>query len=130
MRDDADPFLILANRLGLDIALARATCHLFVRFHGDDRQIINLEATSGALPARDSWLRETRRVSQLGIDTGFYMRSLNRREAIATMAFTVVQHLTAQRRWREAIAVSEIIIRNDPTNGMALAQQGHAYFHF
>lgn len=121
-------FLILADRLGLDIALARATCHLFVRCRGENGQITNLETTSGALPARDSWLCETRRVSQRGIETGFYMRSLSRREANGTMALTLVEHLMEQQRFREAIAVSELLVQNDPTNGISLAHQGQAYF--
>lgn len=55
-------FLILAGKIGLEIALTRGPSHLFVRHHTSE-QITNLETTSGALPARDIWIRQTRRVS-------------------------------------------------------------------
>ncbi len=54
------------------------------------------------------------------------MRSLPRREAIATMALTVVEHLMAQRRYRDALAVADLIARHSPRNGFAWAQQGQA----
>jgi len=55
-------FLILADKLGLDIALAMAPAHFFVRYRDESRRVINLEPTSGALPARDIWIRQTRQV--------------------------------------------------------------------
>lgn len=119
-------FLVLASKLGLEIALARATSHLFVRHHVGE-QITNLETTSGALPARDTWICQTRRVSQRGIDSGLYMRSLSRREAVGTMALVVVEYLMAHRRYRDAIAVTELLSRNDGTDGISLAHQGNAY---
>lgn len=121
-------FLILADRLGLDVALARAPSHLFVRHRDEDGRITNLETTSGALPARDVWIRQSRNVSQLGVDTGFYMRSLTRRECVGAMALIVVEHLMDEGRYREAIAVAELISRNDPTDGFSLAHQGQACF--
>lgn len=61
------------------------------------------------------------------MESGFYMRSLSRREALAAMALMVVEYLMAQERCREAITVTEIILRHNPRDGMAWANQGNAY---
>lgn len=119
--------LILADKLGLDTALALAPVHMFVRYRRDDRQVINLETTSGAQPARDIWICESRNVSDLGIETGFYMRSLSRREGVAAMALTVIEHLTGQRRYDEAIATSEIVLQHAPSNGFGWAHIAYCY---
>ncbi len=52
-------FLILADRLRIDVSLAMAANHLFVRWRNENGKIVNLETTSGANPARDEWLRQT-----------------------------------------------------------------------
>lgn len=94
-------FLILADRLGLDLSLAMAAAHFFVRWRDEEGRTVNLETTSGANPARDIWLREAVGYTDRGVESGFYMRSLPRREAVAAMALTLVEHLMAERRFRE-----------------------------
>ena len=120
-------FLILADKLGLDMALAVAPVHFYLRYRDESGRIINLETTSGALPARDEWIRQTRQVSDRGIETGFYMRSLSRREGVAAMASTLVEYLMGQRRFHEAVAVSQIILRHNPRDGIVWAKLGSAY---
>jgi regulator of sirC expression with transglutaminase-like and TPR domain len=119
-------FLILADKLGLDMSLAMAPAHLFLRWRDEGGRVTNLETTSGADPARGVWIREVRGVTDRGVASGFYMRSLTRREGIAAMALTVVEHLMAQRRLREALTVTELILRCNPRDGMAWANQGQA----
>lgn len=120
-------FLILAEKLDLRMALAAAPNHLFLRWHRPDGVVVNLEATSGAQPARDEWIRLNRPMSDRAIASGLYMRSLTRRETAATMATTLLQHLMDSRRFEEAIAVSEIILRHNPSDGLTLANQGNAF---
>jgi tetratricopeptide (TPR) repeat protein len=104
-----------------------APVHFYLRHRDESGRITNLETTSGALPARDVWIRQTRQVSDRGIETGFYMRSLSRREGVAAMALTIVEHLMGQRQFREAVAVLEIILRHNPRDGIAWANLGNAY---
>jgi regulator of sirC expression with transglutaminase-like and TPR domain len=120
-------FLILADRLQLPMALAAAPNHLFLRWQRPDGALVNLEATSGALPARDEWIRLSRPMSDRAVASGMYLRSLTRHEAVATMATTLLQHLMDSRRFEEAVAVSEIILRHNPRDGLTLANQGNAF---
>jgi regulator of sirC expression with transglutaminase-like and TPR domain len=63
-------FLILAERIGLDMALAAAPFHIFVRHCMPDGRIINLETTSGAHPARDEWYHQLAPMSDRALASG------------------------------------------------------------
>lgn len=119
-------FLILGERLGLDVALAAAPEHLFVRYTDFSGRTINLETTSGAHPARLEWFRLCFPISDRALETGIYMRSLNKREAIAAMALTIVENLRSEGRYEEVIAVSKLVLAHDPSNVAALLWIGSA----
>jgi hypothetical protein len=52
-------FVILGQHLGIDVTAATAPKHLLVKFNSEEYgRWINLEATSGANPARDVWIRQ------------------------------------------------------------------------
>jgi regulator of sirC expression with transglutaminase-like and TPR domain len=119
-------FLILADRIGLDMSLAMAAAHLFVRWRDANGAIVNLETTSGANPARDVWLLQGGLLTEQAVASGFYRRSLPRRQAIAAMALSVVEHLMEESRYREALGVAELLVGINPRDGFAWAHQGHA----
>lgn len=110
------------------MALAMAPTHLFIMYRDEAGGVVNLEPTSGAMPARDVWIRQSRGVSDRAVASGFYMRRLGRREGVGAMAHTVVEHLVSQARYAEAIAVTEVILQHNPRDGIAWANQGNAYF--
>ena len=120
-------FLILGTRLGVDLSLAAAPLHLFVRCRIEGGPVVNLETTSGALPARDAWFRQIMPMSGLALANGLYMRSMSRTEAIAAMASTVLEHLIGGRRWAEAIAAGEAVLEHSPNDAYVLVKLGTAY---
>lgn len=122
-------FLILGERLGLDLALATAPGHLFVRYRHQSGRVLNLETTSGALPARDEWIRRGFPMTDLALKNGLYLRSLRRREAVAHMASTLNEHLMAQEQYREVIILSQIILDRWPRDIHALLSLGSAAGH-
>jgi hypothetical protein len=122
-------FLILADRLGVDIGLGMAPMHFFLRFRDGNGGEVNLEATSGALPARDAWLREQRGIGEKAVASGLYLRKLGRRESVAAIALTLVEHLMAERRYEEALEAASLIAAHAPLNALAFAHQGQACFH-
>ncbi len=113
-------FLILADKLGLDIALSRAPNHFFLKHRLDDGRVINLEPTSGAFPQRYEWLRQVRPMSDRSIQSGMYLRHLSKREGVAAMAVSVVQYLRDEGRFDETAGVSELILANNPRDGLVL----------
>lgn len=120
-------FLILAERLGLEVALASAPHHIFVRHHLSEGRIGNLETTSGAHPARDSWYRRNFPMTDRALVNGLYMRSLGRREGVALMASTVMESLASRQRHDDVIAVAGAILRHDSRADYALLAQASAY---
>lgn len=122
-------FLILADRLGVNVALAEAPLHVFVRYTAADGKPVNLEATSGALPARDQWYREKLPMTDLAASNGVYLRTLSRKESVALMANTVMEHLMDQARYGEAVEVANAILEAYPLDVQTLVRQGTAYAH-
>ncbi len=117
-------FVILAEKLGLEVALATAPLHIFVRYRTEGGRVVNLEATSGAHPARDEWYRSNMPMSDRAIASGLYMRSLSKREGVALLATTLLEHLIEQRSHSVALAVSEVILRHTPRDAYTMVKQG------
>lgn len=117
-------FLILADRLGLDVAFATAPLHAFVRYRSESGRIINIETTSGGHPSRDEWYREQMPMSDRAIESGLYLRTLSKREGVALLATTVLEHLIEQRRLTEALGVSEVILKHAPRDAYTMVKQG------
>lgn len=120
-------FLILADRLGLDVALSTAPLHVFVRYRSESGRVLNLETTSGAHPARDEWYRRHMPMTDRAIDGGLYMRSLSKREGVALLASTLLEHLMGQRRFGDALAVSDIILRHAPRDVYTMVKRGSVF---
>jgi len=119
-------FLILGERLGLDLALAQAPCHIFVRHRLEDGRVGNIETTSGGHPARAEWFGRNFALSERALESGLYMRSLSRREGVALMAVTVLEWLRAGRRHEELIEACEIVLRHHPRDAVTMVIQGSA----
>jgi hypothetical protein len=113
--------------MGLNLALSTAPLHMFLRYTDEHGREINLEATSGAYPARLAWFRLNLPMSDRSIESGLYMRTLTRREMVAHMASTVVDFLMSEHRYQDAIEVAQVILRNYPLDGYTLVKLGSAY---
>lgn len=120
-------FLILADRLGLNVGLATAPHHVFVRYTAADGRAVNLETTSGGHPARDVWYQENMPMTDLALSNGIYMRTLSRRESVATMALTVGEFLLGAGRYAEVIDVAEAIGEYAPRDVGPILLAGEAY---
>lgn len=117
-------FVILAERLGLTVALASAPEHVFVRYIDDAGRAHNIEATSGGHPARDAWIRETHRITDEAIKNGIYLRTLSKREGIGVLASTVIESLFEGQRYQEAMDVAALLLRHNSRDVAALLWLG------
>jgi len=120
-------FLIVGERMGLNLAVSTAPLHIFLRYTDEGGREINLEATSGGHPARTLWYRQNLPMTDRAIESGLYMRTLSRREAVAHMASSVVDFLMIEGRFQEAIDVAEVIRQHYPGDGYTLVKLGTAY---
>ena len=119
-------FLILADRLELDVTLAIAPLHILARYRDEAGRSLNIEASNGGQAMRDEWYRQRMNISDRAIERGLYLRSLSRRENVALMATTVLENLLEQRRFSDALAVSDVILRHSPRDGYTMVKQATA----
>ena len=63
-------------------------------------------------------------MSDRAIERGVYLRSLSRREGVALLATTVLEHLIEQRRFGEALGVAEVILEHAPGDAYTMVKLG------
>jgi regulator of sirC expression with transglutaminase-like and TPR domain len=119
-------FVVLGQRLGLDVTLAQAPLHLLVKLTDDEGQVWNLEATSGALPARDAYYRERLPITDRAVEAGLYLRPLGQEEAVAVMAEVVLGDLIEHSRYMDAMAAADLMAEHAPLDAYAVLKKGHA----
>ena len=61
------------------------------------------------------------------LESGLYMRTLSRREAVAHMASTVVDFLMIEGRFQDAIDIAEVILQHYSRDGYTLVKLGTVY---
>lgn len=119
-------FLILAERAGMNVGLATAPLHVFIRYTDPAGAMFNIEATSGGHFARDEEYRKNRPMTDRAIESGIYLRTLNKAESVAVMASTVLDFLMDQRRYQEAMDVADAILAVNPRDVYAMLKKGSA----
>ncbi len=120
-------FIILGQRLGLDVTAATAPEHIFVKYKADNGYWINLETTSGANPARDEWLRQQMPMTDDAITNGVYLRPLSKKEAVALMADTLIEHYMHKHQYEKAIEASDLVLEYSPKAVTAMIHKGASY---
>lgn len=121
-------FVILGQRLGIDVTAATAPLHILVKFKDEAGTTYNLETTSGANPARDVWYREQMPMTDEAVTNGVYLRPLTRKETVAIMVTTLAEHYFEQREFEKAITISDLTLEYYPRDVEAMVRKGSAYY--
>lgn len=121
-------FVILGQRLGLDVTISTAPLHLFVKYTDPETgTTYNLEATSGATPARDVWIRQQNPMTDASIANGLYMQRLSRRETAAVIATVVAEYLAPSQEHEKVIALSNVVLAHYAKDVGSMLRKGSAY---
>jgi regulator of sirC expression with transglutaminase-like and TPR domain len=120
-------FTMMGQSIGLDMTVATAPAHLFVKFTDEAGKTWNIETTSGGGYTRIQHYRREMPMSDLAIANGIYLRRLDEKQAVAAMAEIVISQLRKEQRWDEVLAASETILKHDPTQITALISRGSAF---
>ncbi|GKT26850.1 transglutaminase family protein [Acidovorax sp. SUPP3334] len=121
-------FIFLGQRLGLDVSLAAAPNHLFVQWRDSDGKLYNLETTSGAGFTRDAWLRQQSPMTDIALKSGIYMRPMSKKEAIVTMAETLMAFYEKQNEPYRHAAMAHFLLKYSPNDICALLNLGSMPF--
>jgi regulator of sirC expression with transglutaminase-like and TPR domain len=120
-------FVILGQRVGIDVTASTAPKHVLVKFRDELGPWINLEATSGATPARDVWIREQMPFRDEALANGLYLQPLTKKETIAVMAGTLAEHHLRHGEYEKAIAVSDLALAYYPKDVAAMLSKATGY---
>lgn len=121
-------FIILGQRLGLDVTPAMAPLHVFVKFTDDQGITHNLETTSGAGRARDQHYRDLLPITDEAVANGVFLTPLTTEQAVAVIAVVIVEDLMAQDRHHDAMAVADIVLDHYPNFAYAMVKKGTAAY--
>ncbi|SFD96419.1 transglutaminase family protein [Paracidovorax konjaci] len=121
-------FVILGQKLGIDVTLARSPEHIFVKYRDEQGRLFNLETTSGGFPRMDaSYQRDTPMTPQ-ALTNGVYKRPLSKRESAAAMAETLRQHFFEQGQVPRGLAVASVMLEHSPNDAPTMASKGYGYW--
>ena len=119
-------FLLLGEKLGLDVSAATAPEHLFVRFRDETGNVVNVEATSGGFK-QDAGYRRDMSMTDQAVANGLYLRSLSKRETVAVMIQTLIESYGERNMPEHTIAVADLVLEFFPKDAQAMLFKGHAY---
>lgn len=122
-------FVLIGQRLGLDMTLALAPLHVLVKFTDDQGVTHNLEATSGAGRARDQHYRELLPITDAAVSNGVYLAPLAQDQTIAVIAAVLVENLIAKGRYQEAMDVSDVLLDHHPNFAYVMVKKATASYY-
>jgi regulator of sirC expression with transglutaminase-like and TPR domain len=120
-------FVILGQGVGIDLTLSTAPHHVFVKYRGDDGIFYNFEATSGG-GILDSSLRRDFPMTDQAVANGIYMKVLSKRESVAVMLDTLMEHYRNRKQFERRIEIADVVLRYFPADANAMLHKGHSYF--
>lgn len=120
-------FIVLGQRLGLNVVASTAPEHVFVKYTDDAGVTYNLEATSGATPQREVWMRQQTPMTDQAVANGIYLRKLSKRETAAVMAEVVAENFFERKEYEKEIAVADVLLHFFPKSVGPMLYKGSAY---
>ncbi len=121
-------FVILADRLGLDVTLSTAPLHVFVKFKEPlSAKYSNVEATDRGQFVSDQFYREKSTITEQAIANKVYLQPLTKKQSVAVMAILLSEHFERQGQWQKSIGVAELILQQYPNYAYAMIKIGNGY---
>jgi regulator of sirC expression with transglutaminase-like and TPR domain len=120
-------FVILGQRIGLNLTLAEAPLHLLVKFTDDDGAVWNLEPTSGGGFSRDAWYRKDLPMTDKAVAEGTYLRALSSEEAVALIVLQTAETHMRAGRYEQSVVAANVLLRHFPRFAHAMVVKGSSY---
>lgn len=117
---------ILAEKIGLTVALATGPQHMLVKFRDDQGNWLDIEATSGGV-VDDSFYVRKLEIAPAALKNGIYLRPLTPREAVGAM----LEPLMASYRRsapQKVIGVAAMALQANPKDTSAMIYMADGYY--
>jgi regulator of sirC expression with transglutaminase-like and TPR domain len=124
-------YLILAERLKMPMYAVRAPNHFFVRYFPGESSLnwqANVEATSGGGYSPDEAYVLDMQIPKRGIETGMYLRTLRKKEYLASLLLLNVAEYMEIKQFDKAQQYSELAMKYDSTLATALWAYGLVHY--
>lgn len=121
-------FVILGQKLGLEVSLSTAPTHVFAKVRDDDGQMLNIEAASGGTKS-DAGYKQEYAITDEAVRNGIYLQSLTRRESVAVMVGTLLEFYGQQNEHAPRIAVAQLALDAYPKDVTAMLHLASSYQH-
>jgi len=119
-------FALLAQRIGLHVALAAAPNHLLVKVMLDDGQWKNIEATSGSTLTDQEYMQRFQ-ITPQAVQSGLYLRPLTMKEAVVEMATPFIQYYATTHDPNQIMAMANLALSYDPKDVAGFMFKALAY---
>lgn len=121
-------FIILGQKLGLDVTAATAPEHIFVKYRDKTGTLYNIEATSGGGFARDVWLQQQMPMNPEALANGIYMQPLSKKETVVVIAGTLLEYYGQQGQEIRRIGLAKMVLKYYPKDISAMLHLSSAYY--
>jgi regulator of sirC expression with transglutaminase-like and TPR domain len=120
-------FLILGQKIGLDMTLSVAPNHNFVKFHQDDGTWLNIETTSGTSMSNGDYQRNLH-ITPLGMRSGIYLRPLSQKEVLGVMMGTLESFYAKHRSPEYQLTLTALALEINPKDTVSIIRRADAYY--
>ncbi len=122
-------FLVLGQKIGLDLSLSTAPSHVLVKFtETETGRTFNVEATSGGGFTRDEWYKKQMPMTDEAIANGIYLQKLSKRESAAEIVMLIAESYYEKSDYEKAIEIMDVILKAYPKSVYAVLKTGGAYY--
>jgi regulator of sirC expression with transglutaminase-like and TPR domain len=121
-------FIILGQKIGIDLTASTAPAHIFVKFRDDNGEYQNFEATSGGL-IRDSGLRESYPMSEEALTNRVYLAPLSKKETVVEMAALLLENYASVGEPERRINLADTLLKYHPNNAVLMIHKRSAFIN-
>jgi regulator of sirC expression with transglutaminase-like and TPR domain len=122
-------FIVLGQRLGIDVVVSTAPNHLLVKYTDSDTgAIYNLETTSGAGFSREVWYQQTMHVTDEALKNKIYLQKLSKTQTVAVMATVLAESYFERQEYEKAMMISDVVLKYNKNDVDSMLRKG-ALFH-
>lgn len=122
-------FIILGQRLGIDVVASTAPEHVLVKFtETETGKTYNLETTSGANFSRDVWYQQTMHVTDEALKNQIYLQKLSKTQTVAIMATVLAESYEEKQEFEKAMMISDVVLKYYKNDAGSMLRKG-ALFH-
>jgi regulator of sirC expression with transglutaminase-like and TPR domain len=121
-------FVILGQKLGINVTIAQAPEHFFVRYIDESGQSFNLEATTGAGLKKDASYKSEFGIPQKAIENGLYLRSLSKKETVLMIFTTLASRYCNNKEAENLMAIADFFLELNPKSIDGMLSKGYSYY--